>query len=512
MSKFICEPCEPSRRDVLRMGSGALAAATPAALLASVEPASAQTGSQGDWRYCQKCHSLFYNGFDTSGVCPAGGDHVAQGWNFLLTYDALERAKDQQYKWFFCPQCFAITWVGDRTGARGVCPGAVRYHDWKGYHFGLTYTNETVTKPPTGKYQDKWRYCGDCRNLFYDGYADKGKCTVSVSGAGHKAVGWMFYLPYQETPAPRQKVPSGKAQDRVNMAFNSWMSANKFYNGTLAVMQDGGIIGKFGTGNRKADQAVAVASLSKAITAVCVATLVDAGRLGFDDTIGTRLADFLKAHPPKDKNASNITISQLLRHKSGIKTDPTQMKSYPNADSAQETIVQDALAASLGSSDFFYNNANYSLLSLVIKQVSGESYETYCKRILAGRGAPNAHIAAGLHAMGPFGGWEISAPEYAMFGRAFDKRQRMMSAAAQTFLDSDTYTLGVGAFKSGTGYDYQHFGDWKANWTTPGEMGAYFGCWTNGFSVVATFDKSIAGIKGDQDHLAELLRNAASGR
>lgn len=512
MSQFTCEPCEPSRRDVLRIGSGALAAATPAALLATAGPALAQSGTQNEWRYCQKCHCLFYNGFPTSGVCPAGGDHVAQGWNFFLDYDANERSKDQQFRWFYCPQCFAITWIGDKSGKRGVCPGGpLGYHDWKGFHFGLTFTNETKTTPPSGKFQDKWRFCGECYSLFYDGYSDKGRCTAFGFPRGHRAIGWMFYLRYQETPAPKMKPPSGKAADRVNTAFVGWLRANKISNATLTVMQDGGIVGKFGRGTRAADAIVPVASLSKAITAVCVATLVDAGRLGFNDTIGTRLADFLKAHPPKDKGASSITISQLLRHKSGIVSDPTQSKQYPNADSAQETIAADALAASLGSTAYKYNNANYSLLSLVIRQASGESYETYCRRILSGRGAPKARIAAGLHAMGPFGGWEISAPEYAMFGRAFDKRQRLLSAAAQTFLNSDTYTLGVGVLSGGSGY--QHFGDWKASWTTPGEMGAYFAWWNNGISVVATYDKSVQkNTDNPQASLEQMLLNAANGR
>jgi CubicO group peptidase (beta-lactamase class C family) len=328
----------------------------------------------------------------------------------------------------------------------------------------------------------------------------------------------MFYLPYQETRAPKQKIPGGKVQDRLNVAFNGWLAANKIGNATLAVMQDGGIIGKFGRGTRAADTAVPVASLSKAITAVCITTLVDAGRLGFDDTIGTRLADFLKAHPPKDKSAQNITIRQLLRHKSGITSDPTQTKSYANADSSQETIVQDALASSLGSTAYFYNNVNYAILGLVIKQVSGETYETYCKRMLAGRGAPNAHISTGLHGMGAFGGWEISAPGYAMFGRAFDKRQRMLSAAAQTILDSDTYTLGENTHNTGSGLNYWHFGDWKG-WagipTTRTNFGAYFACWTNGVSVVATYDKSVE-TKDEkvnpQDNLDSMMFNAANGR
>jgi hypothetical protein len=32
---------------------------------------------QNNWRFCSKCYGLFFNGFDTSGVCPAGLGHQA---------------------------------------------------------------------------------------------------------------------------------------------------------------------------------------------------------------------------------------------------------------------------------------------------------------------------------------------------------------------------------------------------------------------------------------------------
>jgi hypothetical protein len=43
---------------------------------------------QNNWRYCRKCYSLFYYGFDTDGVCPAGDQHEAAGSaNYYLVYD-----------------------------------------------------------------------------------------------------------------------------------------------------------------------------------------------------------------------------------------------------------------------------------------------------------------------------------------------------------------------------------------------------------------------------------------
>jgi hypothetical protein len=49
--------------------------------------------AQANWRFCNKCQAMFYNRFNTKGVCPAGGSHVAQGLNFILPYDTLAANK-----------------------------------------------------------------------------------------------------------------------------------------------------------------------------------------------------------------------------------------------------------------------------------------------------------------------------------------------------------------------------------------------------------------------------------
>ena len=45
---------------------------------------------QSDWRFCQKCQVMFYDGFPNKGVCQVGGGHLAQGFNFDLPYDMQE--------------------------------------------------------------------------------------------------------------------------------------------------------------------------------------------------------------------------------------------------------------------------------------------------------------------------------------------------------------------------------------------------------------------------------------
>ena len=94
---------------------------------------------QRDWRYCDKCHGLFFDGYPEKGRCPAGGGHIAIGYNFVLPHDV----------------------PGTSTGQRD------------------------------------WRYCDKCHGLFFDGYPEKGRCPAD---GGHAAIGYNFVLPHWVTP------------------------------------------------------------------------------------------------------------------------------------------------------------------------------------------------------------------------------------------------------------------------------------------------------------------------
>jgi CubicO group peptidase (beta-lactamase class C family) len=318
---------------------------------------------------------------------------------------------------------------------------------------------------------------------------------------------------------PRPEM-ADKVEDRVNAAFRNWLHANNVANAALIVTKDSRVIGHFGYGERSPDVAVPVASLSKAITGVCIASLVDGGRLSYQTRIASALRKYLTHNHAHDVRASNITIEQLLRHQSGLERDSTQggFADIPNADSSDVLLARRTLGVTLASARgtrFFYNNVNYALLGLVIQEVTGEPYEAYCRRVaLAPRGAPGAHIGAGIRAMGAFGGWEISASEYAQFARAFDPRQRLLSPQAQQFINTGAggryYALGINVVRTATGRNLFHFGDWNATSTTPRQFGAFFASWDNGVSVVANYDIHVP--EQARGALDNTLRNAAYGR
>jgi hypothetical protein len=43
--------------------------------------------AQNQWRFCNKCFVMFYDGYPGKGVCAAGNAHLAQGYNFVLPHD-----------------------------------------------------------------------------------------------------------------------------------------------------------------------------------------------------------------------------------------------------------------------------------------------------------------------------------------------------------------------------------------------------------------------------------------
>ena len=139
---------------------------------------------QKNWRYCEKCHAMFYDGYPNKGRCPAGGGHSAEGFTFVLSYDIPETGNAQAH-WRYCQKCHAMFFNGYPVA--GVC-AAGGPHQAQGFKFVLQHD----AKFPNTT-QGSWRYCEKCHVLFYNGYPDKGRCAA---GEGHKAQGFNFVLRY----------------------------------------------------------------------------------------------------------------------------------------------------------------------------------------------------------------------------------------------------------------------------------------------------------------------------
>ncbi len=92
-------------------------------------------------------------------------------------------------------------------------------------------------------------------------------------------------------------------------SFREWMVQHQVPAASIATMKDGRLMSTLGIGGMEAATPVPIASLSKAITAVCIGQLVDAGRLSFTASIGGVLEPtFARRGQPLDPRFKTITI------------------------------------------------------------------------------------------------------------------------------------------------------------------------------------------------------------
>lgn len=124
-----------------------------------------------------------------------------------------------------------------------------------------------------------------------------------------------------------------------------------------------------------AETAFQVASITKSFTAVLALQEVEKGRLDLNATLADYLPAFEAAY------ADQVTVRQLLQNRSGIPHyvdipgwfEPEVKDAFTQA-SFLEAIAALELRSEPGTT-YYYSNANYYLLGLILEEVTGESYE-----------------------------------------------------------------------------------------------------------------------------------------
>lgn len=92
--------------------------------------------NQENWRFCHKCQAMFFNSFPNKGRCPAGSGHRQEspGINFFLPHD-VPPTTHAQSAWRFCRKCHALFFDGFPT--KGSCAGGG--HEAQGFRFVLPF-------------------------------------------------------------------------------------------------------------------------------------------------------------------------------------------------------------------------------------------------------------------------------------------------------------------------------------------------------------------------------------
>ena len=121
-------------------------------------------------------------------------------------------------------------------------------------------------------------------------------------------------------PGPHPRPPArAETVAGIETAWRGWMTKSGRSTGGLAVMHGGRLVHEAAMGQERPGASVPLASLSKAVTGVCVAGLVDRGRLAFDTPLSQALArTFARLGAPADPRMQGVTIGQLLVHRAGF--------------------------------------------------------------------------------------------------------------------------------------------------------------------------------------------------
>jgi CubicO group peptidase (beta-lactamase class C family) len=150
-------------------------------------------------------------------------------------------------------------------------------------------------------------------------------------------------------------------------------------NGEVALARGFGVRKMGGPEKVDSDTIFMTGSTGKAMTAAALATLVDAGKLKWDDPVTNYIPGFQMYDPWVTRE---MTIRDLLVHRSGLGLGAGDLLVIPRGTLSRAEVVRRIRfikPASSFRSGYAYDNILYIVAGHVIDQVSGQTYEEYVR-------------------------------------------------------------------------------------------------------------------------------------
>ena len=318
-----------------------------------------------------------------------------------------------------------------------------------------------------------------------------------------------FLIAIAAAPADA-RVTDSQATSSLNTSLREWMSLHQVPAGSVAIMKDGRLISTFGIGGMQAHVPARIASLSKAITAICVAQLVDSGRLSFTTPLGSVLGrTFARLGRPADPRFRTITIEQLLMHRAGLAREPRRGPFERDLTGRFISTLATPLASDPGG-DMVYSNIGYITLGMVVEAVTGSDYERYCREVALRPMKASGAIDPQLRQRASSGGWRVSAIDYARFIQVFEPGSAALGPIArqwqETRAGARSYGLGVRISRTSQGVLLTHSGRNALGVTE--RSGSFVAKFPNGWTAVTTF---IGDPRGATAELRRRLQTAITG-
>ena len=199
----------------------------------------------------------------------------------------------------------------------------------------------------------------------------------------------------------QQATTSGDLQsftERLDRDEARWRAAAEVHGASVALVRNGGMVWSTGYGQADAARGLPVTadtvfhmgSISKPVTAWGVMRLVEQGRLDLDVPVETYLTRWHLPASPFDSDG--VTIRRLLSHSAGLSTQDYSYLSIRPLPSVEESLAGDSGGANARSrpddvritmqpgQQFNYSNGGFTILQLVIEEITGETFSAYMQR------------------------------------------------------------------------------------------------------------------------------------
>jgi CubicO group peptidase (beta-lactamase class C family) len=186
---------------------------------------------------------------------------------------------------------------------------------------------------------------------------------------------------------------------------------------SVAIVKDGKVVVAKGYGVKKFGEAAAVdentlfgiGSNTKAFTSAALATLVDEGKISWEDPVYERLRGFQMYDPYV---SHEMTIRDLLTHRSGMGLGEGDLLFWPHTTFTREEIIyrlRFMKPASSFRSHYAYDNLLYMTAGQIIPAVTGKSWDDYVReRILLPLGMNTTNLSTTLFKPGDNYAWPHS--------------------------------------------------------------------------------------------------------
>jgi CubicO group peptidase (beta-lactamase class C family) len=239
-----------------------------------------------------------------------------------------------------------------------------------------------MTLEPTEVSVDVSELAGRSVRLRIAQVDNQGPMSAGVDDIRFEATGAGGAIELPVTPAAHH-LTEAEALEAVAERAGELAEADEF-SGALLIAGDGEVLLEeaWGLADRAAgtpntvDTRFRIGSMNKMFTAVAALQLVETGRLGLDEPIGTYLPDY-----PNAELASKVTVRHLLTHTGGTgdffgpEFDEHRLELRTHSDYVDLFGGRGVLFEP--GSRWEYSNYGFILLGAVIEAVTGESYYDY---------------------------------------------------------------------------------------------------------------------------------------